>query len=372
MLKTPFDLDARLDMALKNVTSLKMSLQQCADKYKKWADFRAINKNYGDMSDHEVWLFERTLGLGGSDIGALLGVSPYTTRHELWLDKAKMVVTFTGNNFSKWGSLLEQVIAENCAKTYGLDIKLSPPAFRPEVMQWLPANIDFDVPGTRLIGEVKTADANTSEKWGNGIPLDLDLVKGDLGSFAIDDINECLFPETYFCQMQDYLMLTGKEYCILTVLIGGNDERSYIIKANEKFQTLIRLEATYFMMYNVIDNNPPLLTSFELMAQHVACDFSGQVETNQDITELVDQLLEVKQSLKSLEEDKKTLETEIKMFIGEKEELVNESRDPIAVWTGYDKTTVDREALEDLYPDIYEEVKQVNQVRSLRIKRKLK
>lgn len=368
MLKTPFNLTKRLEIALKNLNSLGLSLTQCAEKYAEWAKVRNANLDISNMSDHDIWLHERSLGLGGSDIGALLAVSPYTTRYMLWLDKAKREVSFTGNNFSKWGNLLEHVVANNCAETYGLTIELSPPAFAPKVMKWLPANIDFDIPGTSWMGEVKTASADSRMSWGEGIPFDLDLINGDVEEFAITDINECLFPETYFCQIQDYLMLKGKTHCVLTVLIGGNDERSYIIKANKEFQTLIRLEATYFFIHNVIGNNPPLLTQWELLEQHVACDFSGQVDANEEISNKISELVEVKASIKLLDKTKKELETDIKLFIGEHEEIVNSERDPIAVWGGYDKTSLDREMLEDLYPKIFDEVKQVKQVRILRIK----
>ena len=41
--------------------------------------------------DRDAWLAERQTGLGGSDAAAVLGVDPFKTKHELWLEKTGQI-----------------------------------------------------------------------------------------------------------------------------------------------------------------------------------------------------------------------------------------------------------------------------------------
>ena len=42
-------------------------------------------------ASHEDWLKEREYGVGASEVGAILGLSPYETPFSLWLKKTKQV-----------------------------------------------------------------------------------------------------------------------------------------------------------------------------------------------------------------------------------------------------------------------------------------
>lgn len=375
MLPVYFDVKDRMTKALRDIQSLGMSVQECHLSHQEWANKRNRVIDISNMSEYESWLHERSLGLGGSDIGCLLGLDNYRTRYMLWLDKCMGQVDFKGNNFTKWGTLLESAVGNNFANIFGISIQQTPPTIVPEIMQWLRVNLDFDLPNTIFMGEVKTASAETERKWGEGITPE--LLKASkttifdtsfLDIHAVTDINDCPFPEGYFCQVQYAMMLAKKQYCFLTALIGGNDERHYVVKAVPDFQSLIRYEATYFMFHNVIRKNPPLMTEWELLDKFVKCDHSGEVESSDEITAKVVTLKEIKSKISEMVKIKADLEKDVKLFIGEKDNLVNGEKDVLAKWGGHDKTSIDKEMLEDLYPDIFEETKKVTAVRVLRLK----
>jgi hypothetical protein len=147
-----------LDEQLKDAATLFNSLQgDLPAIYEAWKAAKISTAASVPMTEHDAWLFERSLGIGGSDIGALLALSLYTTRFELWQDKCQSINDFQGNNFTKWGNLLESVIAQNFSDTFGLPIIQSPPSFAGIQGQstWLRANIDFDIPNSIMMGEVK-------------------------------------------------------------------------------------------------------------------------------------------------------------------------------------------------------------------------
>lgn len=266
--KSLFNLTEQLEDAKKQFATLKGDLNA---RYIAWRDAKIEKANVSEMSDHEAWLFDRSLGIGGSDIGALLSMSPYNTRYMLWQDKCHSVVEFKGNNFTKWGNKLEAVIGDNFSSEFGIAIEQSPPAMSGinNLYHWLRFNIDFDIPNSISMGEVKTASAESKMNWGAGITpdmIDTQFINGRLEIFPnnldICTLDQCEFPLAYFCQMQYYLMMKNKRYCFLTALIGGNDERHFLISANKQFQDLIYYRATYFMFHHVIELHQPLKTPF--------------------------------------------------------------------------------------------------------------
>lgn len=375
--KKLFNLEAQLDDAKKQFESLTGDLNA---RYAEWYKAKITSVSDQQMTDHEAWLFERSLGIGGSDIGAILSLSPYTTRFMLYQDKAENVVEFTGNRFTKWGNMLEHVIGENFASEFNVPIVQSPPARSgfDTGSHWLRFNIDFDIPNSIAMGEVKTASGESKEAWGTGITPDMigihrvdDCIIVVPNGLDINTIEQCEFPLNYFCQMQYYMMMMNKSYCFLTALIGGNDERHYLVSANRQFQQLIYYRATYFMFHNVIERNKPLKTPFEQMQDLIAFDHSGEVDVAESdgLKDKLKELHKVNQVYSRLRKVKSKLEEEIKFAIGEKTEIV-EDGETIANWNTQTRTSIDKNALEDECPELFEKYKKETVLRVLRLKDK--
>jgi putative phage-type endonuclease len=63
---------------------------------------------YKDCLTEEDWLKERLKGLGGSDAGAVLGVSPYKTKDQLKMEKRGLKTDSKTSTAIKRGKLLEE------------------------------------------------------------------------------------------------------------------------------------------------------------------------------------------------------------------------------------------------------------------------
>jgi len=70
------------------------------------------------MSDG-LWLENRRRGIGGSDSPVVLGVSPFRTIHELWLDKTGQGVPVKETPAMKRGTALEPIAADQYAENTG-------------------------------------------------------------------------------------------------------------------------------------------------------------------------------------------------------------------------------------------------------------
>lgn len=70
--------------------------------------------------DEEGWLKARTNGIGGSDIGAICGVSPFTSARQVYLSKTGQYADSLKPNAAavermSFGHILEPVVADEYA-----------------------------------------------------------------------------------------------------------------------------------------------------------------------------------------------------------------------------------------------------------------
>lgn len=150
------------------------------------------------MSEGENWLKLRSMGLGGSDAAAVLGINPWKSRLQLWHEKVyKKAPDQTENIRLKIGKMMEPMIADEYARKTGRQLEVRPMKIHP-AYPFMIANIDREIvkdergPG---ILEIKTK--NSFVDWSDeDIPMYyrtqlqhyLEVFDYDWGSFAIFDL----------------------------------------------------------------------------------------------------------------------------------------------------------------------------------------
>lgn len=67
-----------------------------------------------DAEDHKKWLKVRNMGIGGSDAAVIMGLNPYKSPYQLWLEKTGQAEPpdLSGNQRVYWGSKNEPNIAD--------------------------------------------------------------------------------------------------------------------------------------------------------------------------------------------------------------------------------------------------------------------
>ena len=189
----------------------------------------------------EEWLEVRTKGIGSSDAAAAVGLNPYKSQLELWLEK-----TGRGDNLPKidpdddsspmyWGSLLEVFVAAQYTKKTGNRIRKINAVLQHPEYPWMLANLDREVTGSAEVQilECKTAGMNGAKLWRDGVPEYVQL------------------------QVQHQLAVTSKQAADVAVLVCGNEFRTYRIERDDKLiSRLIELEQQ-FWHYVETDTPPP-------------------------------------------------------------------------------------------------------------------
>jgi len=120
---------------------------------------------------------ERMKGLGASDVGAVLGVNPWRSAVDVWLEKTGRKPPFEGNAATYWGTKLEDLVAaEYCSQT-GAKVARCNYTLRRGILlghvdrlvvpEGGRAAVKADVRASRVV-ECKTAASDYG--WDDGIP----------------------------------------------------------------------------------------------------------------------------------------------------------------------------------------------------------
>lgn len=241
----------------------------------------------------------RKSGIGGSDVAAICGISPFRRPLDVWMDKMGLS-TPKDSPALHWGTRLERIIADEFGLTHDCEIM---PGVRLQDGIRL-GNTDAMIPSRRSLLEVKTASAYKSAEWGES---------------GTDDI-----PDYYITQVQWYLGLLDPdefEAADIAVLIGGNDFRTYRIERNDSLIDVLKERAEDFWAKYVKTGTPPETdgSAEDLRARltfHPEDD--GRIlEATPEIEALAAELSKERAGLKSAEERVEALELRLKNIIGD-------------------------------------------------------
>ncbi len=186
----------------------------------------------------EQWLAERRHGIGGSDVSAIIGVNPYRTALDVYLDKLGIAPHVEDNPAMKWGRIMEPIIAREVTEATG--IEWAPAEFLRKIDNPVICGTpDYQNQDLGVLLECKTAGMRQAHLWG-------------------DEQTDAV-PMPYLTQVHWYLELTGYDEAKLAVLIGGNDFRLYSIKRDDDLQAQLVDRAMKFWRDHVETMTPPPL-----------------------------------------------------------------------------------------------------------------
>lgn len=323
----------------------------------------------------EDWLVYRRQGIGGSDAAAIMGVSPFCTKRDLYYDKTG-IRPAADEEESNWvakevGHRLEDLVAEIFSKKTGLEVFPIRKMFRHPLYSFMLADVDFFIrfpDGSLGILECKTTNYNCQNKWeNNGIPLNYEYQGRHY--MSVMNINRVYFACLY-----------------------GNNENEFIIRHMERDldieQDLIE-EEKYFWEENVLARSEPEYTeSADLILESIRKHYgpadkdAEMVKLNRRYLVSLNQYLELKEEKASLEREIKKIEEKMKNTYVE---IVDElgiscsgilkdgNTEYIVTYNPAYRAAIDKNGLEKLkiqHPDIYDDYVSVSESRRFAVKKK--
>lgn len=303
-------------------------------------------------------LQKRKEGLGGSDVAAAIGLSPYKTPVDLWLEKTgqREPDDLSDNERVHFGNVLEDVVAAEFSRRTGLQVRRdNRTLFHPE-HGYLLAHIDRAVVGRsrgfRAGLECKTAGtwAANPDLWGEGA----ELLATDTGVEILREDDR--IPDWYLVQCAHYMAVTNSDLWFLAVLIGGNDFRVYTIHRDIDLEETMIRRAGDFWWNNVKANIPPEAVTAADLAALYPRDNGRAVEASLELVEACQTARQLQDTIKAQQSRLDDLKNKIRAGIGENAELLVNGDQTLATWKSSRPSQVfDRKAFQAAHPDLYKE-----------------
>lgn len=181
--------------------------------------------------DSPEWHEIRSQGIGGSEIGTIMGLNPWESAYALWAKKSgKIENTFTGNTATRLGKLLEEPILQMFQENHPNLTLHRPGTFRMRNLSILHANVD-----------ALAYDPETGE-WA--------VVEVKTARYQWDSI-----PEHYVAQVQHYMDVLGLKKAYIVALCGMEPFEA-LVEADEFQQSVQRDRAIQFW-YGLQDGKAP-------------------------------------------------------------------------------------------------------------------
>ncbi|WP_438979455.1 YqaJ viral recombinase family protein [Polynucleobacter sp.] len=260
---------------------------------------------------------DRSKYLGGSDIGAILGLSRFRSPLEVWMEKTGKENKRLDSLPLRFGSFAEEFVASEYARATGFELIHDESIYIHPQYSFMSAHIDRIVmedgsSSPARILECKTANPFSSGDW------------GEVGS---DEV-----PMSYLCQCIWYMAITNIDKVDLAVLFGNSDFRIYEIARDLELENTVLQKASLFWNdYVLKDLPPPAQSEADCRALFSKGDPAKSIEAKAQTLELTSRLQVLNSEIDVREQEISTIKQNIMNQMGEAESLTYQGK-VLATW----------------------------------------
>lgn len=298
---------------------------------------------------------KRPFGIGGSDVAAILGLSPYKSAVELWSELVSRQPSQQRDMLHlRFGQFAESFVASEYERQTCLTTISRPGTIFHRQHGYMFGHVDrfvlqgkegqaVDVRETKAddldplrVLECKTASAFSRSGW------------GEPGTDRV--------PAQYLVQCAWYMALTGCEEADLAALIGNSELRVYSIRRDRQLEALILLQAQRFWCDHVLAQCPPDPASPADAALLFPKDAPGTLaEATPAVLAKVREYAGLSGRLQQMSQECERLRTEILAYMGSRERLTHRGR-TLATWRcPRPSRRLDAKSLSAAHPEIARE-----------------
>ncbi len=308
-----------------------------------------------DSEERTNWLSMRGNSIGGSEIGAIAGFSSYGSALTVYNEKLGLAEKFKGNIHTLFGTRMEPMIREWVQEDFVKEtgIKLTtyeyPYMMLDKEKEFFSANID----GIGIVEE-------DYSYWENRDTAEIKFIpKGEMFGLEIKTGSEFLkkmwageeIPDSYYCQCQWYMGVTGLNYFLIIYLLG-KEVKWKVVPRNEDDIKALREIGVDFWENHIIPKIPPEPTGIkketdEILEQQVLDDAEEIDITDKKLTKYN----EISEQIKELEKERERIKQEIFLEMGNSKKATDGSYKLSRYVVTRDK--IDNKTLKDKYPLTY-------------------
>ncbi len=294
------------------------------------------------MSNRETFLLERKLGIGGSDIAPIMGLSPWCTPLDVYRDKMNPAVIYEEESEDlKRGARVEKYILQEYCEVNNCSLETNLPPFIDPKYPFMRGNVDAKVVDENVIVEAKSTKCPIA-KW------------------------EKRIPEYYRTQVAYYAMLTNAERVDVPVLFSNWQYACFTYWRDLEYEARIRQAVIDFWNNHILAGIPPAPSNpAELQEVYPKLETAKTIKADSDIREKVNLWQEISLRRRELKKREEKLKIEIQNFMGDAGIL-----DAVFCKVALKERTatrLDTSALKQEMPQLYREYSNDNTYRILQI-----
>mgnify|MGYP001477650660 CR=1 FL=1 len=267
--------------------------------------------------------------IGSSDMAAILGLDPFRTAYDVWIEKTGRLETPVSNSAMVRGRYLEDAILRWFETDFGK--KIIKNQYRALKQADVPVGVNLDaiVKDEGRPVEAKSVGPYNQEKWGTP---------------GTDEV-----PDRVIIQCAVQLLCVDSDLCYVPVYLPYRDFNLFYVYRNKELEEIILEHAHEFWEKYVLTDTPPegVLPTLPYIR-----NIRRTAKTISIPSSLFEAYDEVNNFLKEAEAKKEQIQAAILAAMGDAEEGVDEITGKRFVLSERSRTTIDVNALRKEQPDI--------------------
>ena len=275
--------------------------------------------------------------IGGSDIGAILGLNPWKSAYTLWAEKTGLVqAEKLDDKLQIWlGHHLEQVVADRYELETGRKVHQSFMSYGIAEYPYLRGHVD-----RLVVGEKRGLECKTTSSYNK-----TDYAAGDI-------------PHMYYAQCQFYMLVTGYPVWDIATLRDNREFFIQEIKRDDEYIAQMLAAAAHFWQC-VTSVTPPAVDGTESTSDSLGHIYPGdshadQLEGDERISAMVADIIAIGETIKSLEKAKNSEVNSIKEWMGNHTSAVT-STARISYRSAAMRPVIDSKRLKEDHPGIWQQ-----------------
>lgn len=315
----------------------------------------------------DVGVLDRRTYLGGSDLPAILGVSPFATPLDVYYAKTQGEPELDVGKaaFFARRKKLEPFVLDMLHDEQPIEIAARNHRYRDRGVPFLAAEIDYEwngefrwtvdgepvswivKPGAEQNGEIKTVSVFAAKAWGES---------------ETDEI-----PTYVAAQAMWGLGITGRRYAVVTALFGADALVNYRVERDDELIAEMRRRAVEFWERHVVALVPPPPVNLDDVARLWPKDVGTTIEATPEVAAALTTLTELRKRGTILDDAKAGVELIVAEHMKDATTLTL-AGEPIATRKAQKRSFVDADALQHDFPDAYKACLRTSEFRVIRKK----
>lgn len=290
--------------------------------------------------DDAGWLDQRRKGIGGSDVAAIMGLSPWRTPADVWFEKTGRAEPqdLSDRPHVQRGVELEGFVGEKFRDAHkGFRVRRVNAVCQSIGRPWAQASLDYEVMQDDRWGVLEIKTSRNDADWKDGIPA------------------------YYLTQVMHYLSVTGREFAWVAVQFDSDwlwEYREYRIERDEEDIAAINAAVDTFWHEFVEADVMPVLVGTSSEAQGLTQMYAKPTpdsitDTDADTLQLVSDYQDASERERKAKADKQAASTLLMAKIGEHRQMFTDTAK--VTWSRSEQERFDAKRFKADHPDLYEQ-----------------